>query len=145
MTLFLFSTNVACGIVLPFGSGPGVGRNVGAVFAEHGFEKVILLSRDANRLAEDAEFVKSAHPASTVDVVPGDLSDHESVKKSLAKIDELLKGTPLEAVLYNAARLGKSPFFEFTPEDLENDLRVRHTSYKVILQGQKHLILTLLP
>lgn len=113
------------GAIVVFGSGPGVGRNVAALFAERGFEKVVLLSRDATRLVQDAEFVRSASSGTSVYEIPVDLGDLQQTEKCLRQVDESLAGTPLECVLFNAARLGKSEFFDFSPAVLERDLRVR--------------------
>jgi NAD(P)-dependent dehydrogenase (short-subunit alcohol dehydrogenase family) len=113
------------GALVVFGSGPGVGRNVAALFAERGFEKVILISRNATRLAQDADFVRSACAGVSVHETPFDLGKSDEVQKGLEKVNQSLRGTSLECVLFNAARLGKSPFFEFSAESLENDLRVR--------------------
>ena len=109
--------------IIVFGSGPGVGRNVAAIFAEKGFKTVIVASRSADRLKSDADFVRSASSKTSVHEVTVDLSDTQSLQNSLKKIEQLLKGKKLEAVLYNAARLGKSPFFDFKAEELESDLR----------------------
>lgn len=46
--------------LLIFGSGPGIGRNVAMLFAERGFRKVVLMSRNKERLAQDADLVRSA-------------------------------------------------------------------------------------
>ena len=113
------------GAIVVFGSGPGVGRNVAAIFAERGFERVILISRNATRLAQDADFVRSACAGVTVYEIPFDLGKSDEVQIGLEKVDKSLRGTLLECVLFNAARLGRSPFFEFSAESLENDLRVR--------------------
>jgi short-subunit dehydrogenase len=115
----------AHGALVVFGSGPGVGRNVAALFAERGFEKVVLISRDANRLAQDADFVRSACAEASVHQIPVDLEDTDEVPKSLERVDDCIKGTSLECILFNAARLGKSEFFEFSAARLENDLKVR--------------------
>lgn len=108
-----------------FGSGPGIGRNIAALFAERGFSKVILLSRDASRLKEDANFVRSARAGVSVTPVTIDLADTENVRKALESIDKELGETPLEAVLFNAARVGQSQILEFPAESVEVDLRVR--------------------
>lgn len=107
-----------------FGSGPGIGRNVAALFAERGFSKVILLSRDGNRLKEDANFVKSARASVSVSTITIDLADTDNVRTALGKVDLELEGTQLEAVLFNAARVGQSKILEFPAESLETDLRV---------------------
>ena len=112
-----------------FGSGPGIGRNVAAVFAEGGFSKIILLSRDKARLSEDVKFVQAAaeekEVKTSVDGLPIDLSDTGKVRETLTNLDMLLARYRLEAVLYNAARVGKSKLFEFSAVDMETDYRVR--------------------
>lgn len=113
------------GALVVFGSGPGVGRNVAALFAERGFKKVILMSRDAERLQQDAAYVKSSSSTTGVYEIPIDLSDSRSIESSLQQVNSSLEDTPLECVLYNAARTAKSQFFDFDPESLASDLRVR--------------------
>lgn len=113
------------GALAIFGSGPGIGRNVAALFAERGFEKVILLSRDIKRLKQDAEFVNSKAGNAQVSTIQIDLADTMNVQQALKEVDSVLQGTPLEALLYNAARVGMSKFGEFSPGELEGDLRVR--------------------
>lgn len=113
------------GALIVFGSGPGVGRNVAALYAERGFEKIILMSRNADRLAQDAEFVRSARAETSIYEIAADLGDTDQVQKCLKEAEQSLNGTPLECVLFNAARTGKSEFFDFSPAMLENDLKVR--------------------
>ena len=120
--------------MIVFGSGPGVGRNVGAIFAEKGFGTVVLVSRNAERLKSDADFVRSASSKTTVHELTVDLDDTTGLPGSLKKVEELLKGKRLEAVLYNAARLGPSPFFDFKAEELERDLRVSSITHHLILE-----------
>lgn len=112
------------GALIVFGSGPGVGVGVATLFAERGFEKIILLSRNATRLADDAGKVRSARTGISVYEIPADLADTKQVQESFKKVEECLDGTPLECVLFNAARLGKSEFFEFSPANLQSDLQV---------------------
>lgn len=113
------------GALIVFGSGPGVGQGVATLFAERGFETIILMSRNATRLAKDAEAVRSARAGTRVHEIPTDLGNMEHVQESLRRVEECLNGTPLECVLFNAARTGKSEFFEFSAGDLESDLKVR--------------------
>lgn len=108
-----------------FGSGPGIGRNVAKLFAERGFSKVILFSRDASRLKEDAAFVRSAGKEVDVETIAIDLADTGNVESVLGKVDNQLGSTPLEAVLFNAARVGQSKILEFPAEQVEADLKVR--------------------
>lgn len=113
-----------------FGSGPGIGRNVAAVFGEHGFDRIILLSRDKERLSEDVTFVREAAPSASVDGLPTDLADLEGVRTTLTNLGTLLTGCALECVLYNAARVGRSKLFSFESEDLERDFRVGCSFYR---------------
>ena len=110
--------------LLIFGSGPGIGRNVASLFAERGFQKVLLMSRNKERLAQDADFVRSASAGVDVQVIKVDAADTDSVRQALEKANEALGETPLEFVLFNAARLGPSKFFDFSDEELEADLKV---------------------
>ena len=119
------------GALVVFGSGPGVGRNVAALFAERGFQKVIVMSRDATRLAKDADFVRSASPNVDVAEITVDLASEQSLEESLKKVDASLKDTTLECVLFNAARLGKSEFFQFEAAGLRSDLEVCQISLGV--------------
>lgn len=95
-----------------------------ALFAKRGFEKVIVMSRNADRLEQDADAVRSANSQTSVREIPVDMGNLEHVRESLKKVEEALKETSLECVLFNAARTGKSEFFEFSPEQLGNDLNV---------------------
>ena len=110
--------------LLIFGSGPGIGRNVAVLFAERGFRKVILMSRNKQRLAEDADLVRSARAGVDVQGITVDAADTDSARQALEKADEALGATPLEFVLFNTARTGPSKFFDFSAEELEADLRV---------------------
>ncbi|KAK5171515.1 uncharacterized protein LTR77_004660 [Saxophila tyrrhenica] len=112
------------GALVVLGSGPGIGSHVAALFASRGFNKIVLMSRNAERLRQDASFVQSRAPDAVVEIVTIDLADSESVATALAEVDERLEGTKLECVLFNAARIGASKLLEWTPEQLENDLKV---------------------
>lgn len=114
------------GALVVFGSGPGVGRNVAALFAERGYAKVIVMSRNAERLKQDGDVVRAAKPDTSVEEITVDMGDAEQVQASLKKVESALdeSGVALEAVLFNAARTASSKFFEFPVEELGNDLRV---------------------
>lgn len=112
------------GALVVVGSGPKIGSHVAALFASRGFDKVVLMSRDAQRLEQDASFVKSKAAGAAVEIVTIDLSDSNSVRDALQEVGRRIEGTPLECVLFNAARIGSSKMLEWTPEQLENDLKV---------------------
>lgn len=140
------------GALVVFGSGPGIGRNIAALFAEKGFSKIYLLSRNQERLQEDIDFVKN-HAASTsasasasasstpkVDgkadaetttttttsckAIAVDLEDPGKVRAALAELDGRLHGKSLECVVFNAARVGGSKLMEWSAVNYEADLRV---------------------
>jgi NAD(P)-dependent dehydrogenase (short-subunit alcohol dehydrogenase family) len=112
-----------------FGSGPGIGRNVAALFAERGFRKVLLMSRNEQRLAQDADIVRSASAGVDVREIAVDAANTDSVRQALEKANDALGETPLEVVLFNTARTGPSKFFDFTVEELEADLRVQEIDW----------------
>ncbi|EME40874.1 hypothetical protein DOTSEDRAFT_74433 [Dothistroma septosporum NZE10] len=122
------------GSLVVFGSGPGIGRNVAALFAERGFSQIVLLSRNTDRLKEDADFVKSKASSAEVINVKIDLSSSDSVRKALEEVDDRLGNAPVEAVLYNAARVGKSEILKFPAEDLKQDLQITVVSLYITAQ-----------
>jgi NAD(P)-dependent dehydrogenase (short-subunit alcohol dehydrogenase family) len=87
------------------------------------------MSRNKQRLAQDADFVRSAGSDVDVQEITVDAADTDSVRQALEKANEALGETPLEAVLFNTARLGPSKFFDFSVEEFEADLRVRQTDW----------------
>lgn len=136
------------GALVVIGSGPGIGRSTAAYFAKQGFERVVLLSRDASRLAEDAKVVSSASSAVKVDTQTIDMAaDEATVKEMLAKVDAVLTaaGVPLEAVLYNAARVGPSRIMEWEARGLEEDLKVCTTWQACNLDQTRWLLFELDP
>ena len=112
------------GALLVVGSGPGIGQNVAIVFAEHEFEKVILMSRNKDRLPKDAEAVRSSCSSVHVYEIVADCANAESVHRALEAADKSLGQTPLECILYNSARPGSSHFFDFSAGSLAADLQV---------------------
>lgn len=104
------------------GSGPGVGVATASLFASKGFN-VALLSRNADRLKEDATAVKkSASGNVKIETFPVDVSDHAALKQTLEKTVSSL-GAP-EIVVYNAARVGPSTFGEFTADEMISDFKI---------------------
>lgn len=125
------------GALLVLGSGPGIGIAVAKLFAQRGFRRVILCARNAERLAKEVEEVKSVAEEDTeVSAITVDLGSAGSVKGALAELEGSLGGIGgaddeegkgkgrLEAVLFNAARIGPSKLWEFGEEGLRNDFEV---------------------
>jgi short-subunit dehydrogenase len=112
------------GALVLFGSGPGIGVRVAQRFSRNHFSRIVLLSRNSQRLSREADALSSDNPGLQVDTVAIDLADTESVLEALARVDLLLADSRLEVVVYNAARLNPSKFFEYELAELETDLRV---------------------
>jgi NAD(P)-dependent dehydrogenase (short-subunit alcohol dehydrogenase family) len=110
--------------IVVFGAGPGIGRSVAAHFASQGFDHLILLSRNAQRLEEDKQAISAAASNKNVriDTATVDLSSQESVQKALQQIDSLTE--EIEVVFFNGARVAPTPLFETPVEDIEMDFRV---------------------
>ena len=105
------------------GSGPGIGVATASEFASNGFN-VALLSRNADRLQEDAAKVKKVSKENViVQTYTADAGDHDALKKTLEKIHEAMG--PPEAVLYNVARLAPHSIGEVDAEYLIDDFKVR--------------------
>jgi NAD(P)-dependent dehydrogenase (short-subunit alcohol dehydrogenase family) len=114
-------------LIVVLGSGPGIGVGVASYFAAKGFNRVALLSRNAERLSVDAESVHSAvkdagASETTVKTYPVDVADSPSLLKVLQTVEAEL-GVP-EVVVYNASLLSGSKFFAVGEEDVEAGLKV---------------------
>jgi NAD(P)-dependent dehydrogenase (short-subunit alcohol dehydrogenase family) len=112
------------GALIVCGSGPGVARGIATLFAERGFQKIILMSRNAERLSEDAQHVCSGSATVAVYEVPVDFGDKEQVHEGLRRVELALGETPLDCVLYNAAKTAKSAILEYPADDFRADLQV---------------------
>jgi short-subunit dehydrogenase len=113
------------GALIIFGSGPGIGVHVASRFARGGFEKVILVSRNAARLRNDAFIVYSNAPRVQVSTVAADLASPADLQRALRKIGDVLGDTPVECVHYNAARASQTTLLEESVDDLRANLEVR--------------------
>lgn len=116
------------GALVLFGSGPGIGSHVAHHFAKNSFSHIILLSRNLERLSKEAEFVSSGNPDVKVDTIAIDLADLDSIFNALAQVDEKLGGNALEVVVYNAARVVPSKFFDYGVGDVATDLQITVTA-----------------
>ena len=108
-----------------FGSGPGIGIAVAKLFAQKHFERIALCSRSAERLAsEKTEFEEAAKKAGRhvqVSTYPTDLSNLDSLRKTLGKVEKL---GPLGLVYHNAARINPTEVLATSVEEIEEDFRV---------------------
>jgi short-subunit dehydrogenase len=113
------------GALVIFGCGPGIGVHVASRFARGGFAKVVLLSRDAARLRNDAFIVYSNAPQVEVSTVAADLASPMELQHALRKIADILGETPIECIHYNAAKASRTLFLEESALDLRTNLEVR--------------------
>jgi short-subunit dehydrogenase len=113
------------GALIIFGCGPGIGVHVASRFARGGFAKVILLSRDAARLRNDAFIVYSNAPQVEVSTIAADLASPMELQRALRKIADILGDTPIECIHYNAAKASRTFFLEESALDLRTNLEVR--------------------
>jgi len=114
-------------LLVVLGSGPGIGVGVASHFASQNFDRVALISRNADRLQSDVDAVTAAARESnrsdvTVKPYAVDVSDTPSLERVLRRVVEEL-GKP-EVVVYNAAALRQGKFFETSDEDVNNDFKV---------------------
>lgn len=93
------------GALVIFGSGPGIGVHVASRFARGGFQKVVLLSRNAMRLSDDAFLVYSNAPQVQVSTVTVDLTVPSDLERALRDVEAVLDGTPIECVHYGTLEL----------------------------------------
>jgi NAD(P)-dependent dehydrogenase (short-subunit alcohol dehydrogenase family) len=112
------------GALIVVGSGPGVGAHVAAFFALRGFRRVVLMSRNAGRLRDDALLIRSVAPETNVDIITVDLVEVEKVEERLEEARRRLAGVPPECIFFNAARTGISKLLEWPVENLQRDLQV---------------------
>jgi NAD(P)-dependent dehydrogenase (short-subunit alcohol dehydrogenase family) len=114
-------------LIVVLGSGPGIGVGVASHFASKTFGRVALISRNAERLKEDAKTVKENAGKEvgrdlTVKVYAVDVVDVLALEKTLRQVEHDLG--PPEVVVYNAARLRKSKFGEESVRGLTEDFQV---------------------
>lgn len=109
-------------LIVILGSGPGIGVATGSLFASKGFA-VALLSRNAERLDQDAARVRTAGGSGAkVHAYPVDLGDHNALALTLAKVEADL-GSP-EVMYYNAARIMPTKIGVTSPEIVLEDFKV---------------------
>lgn len=111
-------------LIVILGSGPGIGVGVASHFASQSFGRVALISRNAERLKEDAETVKadSGKKDLQVKVYAVDVGNVLALEKTLGQVAHDLG--PPEVVVYNAARLRQSKFGDVPAKELTEDFQV---------------------
>lgn len=107
------------------GSGPGIGVNIASHFAVSGFTHVALVSRNADRLAQDEDSVLSAIQergyTCQVKTWTCDLANSGQLNKALVEMESFGR---LECVVFNAARVAGRPPLEETVDAIEQDFKL---------------------
>src|SRR5271155_3731169 len=111
-------------LIVILGSGPGIGVGVASHFASQSFGRVALISRNAERLKEDAETVKagSGKKDLQVKVYAVDVGNVLALEKTLRHVAHALG--PPEVVVYNAAQLRQSKLGDVPAKELTEDFQV---------------------
>lgn len=109
-------------LLVVIGSGPGIGVTTALQFASKGFN-IALLSRNEERLREDAAKVQTASNDIVVRTYVADTSNPDTLQKALKSINDDLG--PPEVVLFNAARIAPTTIGETTPDVVLEDFKVR--------------------
>ena len=112
-------------VLVVIGCGPGIGVATASIFAAHGFNKIALIARDAQRLEDcRATVLNTAKLAEREpDVKCWDVDITQSAAPNAVLIDVERMGQ-ISCILFNAARVDPSEFFDFDAEELINDFRV---------------------
>lgn len=86
------------------------------------------MSRNVERLSDDAVIIRSVSPSTTIDIIPVDLIHGQHIEDSLEDAHERLGDTPVECIFFNAARIGESRLLAWPVESLQDDLQVGRRS-----------------
>lgn len=125
-------------VLAVIGSGPGIGSATASLFAQNGFNKVALISRNADRLKEDSQAVEQAAEKTqkhvSVRTWAVDITDTGAYGKVL---DELASFGTLECVFFNAARVQPSYLMTEPIEQVEYDFKVFRATYPGTLFSKK--------
>lgn len=99
--------------------------SVAKAFAQKHFDRIVICSRNAERLASEKKEVEAAakEAGRSVEVFTfqTDISNVDSLRKTLAKIEKL---GPLGMVYHNAAKIIFGDALAETVEEVEDDFKV---------------------
>ncbi|KAF2162660.1 hypothetical protein M409DRAFT_26898 [Zasmidium cellare ATCC 36951] len=117
------TTTTTSPILLLLGSGPGIGLHTALAFARtpH-FHTIVLVSRNATRLAKEKVLVEEASKNQThVVTFATDLADFDQLRGMLGEVEKL--GT-LGCVVFNAARIQFGEVLGTGVGEVEEDFRI---------------------
>jgi len=120
------------------GSGPGIGSTTAALFAAKKFDKIVLISRNAERLGQERKTVieraKQAGRDVQVKTLAVDIADSKALQDALS---EVRKFGDVEVLLFNAARVQPSPMLETSSDTIMADFKVSLASLTTALADRK--------
>ncbi|KAH6674731.1 hypothetical protein B0J14DRAFT_20622 [Halenospora varia] len=118
--------------LLLIGSGPGIATSVASLFSSKSFTRIYLIARNINHLERDratilAELKPERRQHVEVETFVADVLDATAYKAALEKVKQVSGGT-IDVVVYNAARVAPSSFFEADTEAWTKDFQTTTTS-----------------
>jgi len=122
------------GTLLVIGSGPGIGNHVGGLFAAQGFNRVILLARNEERLKQDKRDVESKAGRSgiSVETIQVNISDKSALQNALKQVEKI--GGEIECVFFNAARILPGKILSEPVETIEEDFQTTIIALYMVAQ-----------
>jgi NAD(P)-dependent dehydrogenase (short-subunit alcohol dehydrogenase family) len=134
-------------VLVVVAAGPLIGVGVAALFAQKGFTHIALLSRNAERLQEDAKKgglpVGAGEKKIIIKTYSADVTIPESLNSALRKVEADF-GAP-EVVVYNGARVSLaslSNWDTWSEEEMVTDFRVRSIFKKESIRLPKLILCT---
>jgi short-subunit dehydrogenase len=119
-----------CPTLVVIGSGPGIGVSTATVFGQKKFDKIALLSRNAQRLEQDKKTILDAlRPTGrTVEIRTWsvDITKTAEFQKVLTEVGEFGE---VSCVHFNAARVEPSALLEFDEKEILYDFMVSRSKY----------------
>ncbi|GIZ41725.1 hypothetical protein CKM354_000502100 [Cercospora kikuchii] len=131
-------------ILVVLGSGPGIGLTTAKHFAKKHFSKVVLLSRNSERLEKEKREVEAVAKEAGKDVqvttISVDLANFDQLREAFASIEKLGE---VSTVFFNAARISQSEPLRAPVEELIEDFHITTGAFYITAQWcipllQKH-------
>lgn len=115
------------GTALVTGASSGLGEQYADFLARHGMD-VILTARSAGALTENAERIAQRHKRS-VEVLPADLTDRDSRRDLLARVNEQ---APITVLVNNAGFGTHGTFLEMDPDRMMDEIELNCVALTVL-------------
>jgi len=122
------------GTLVVIGSGPGIGNHVAAAFAAKGFNHIVLLARNEERLEQDKAVIvsKAGKPDIFIDTIKVDISDATALQGALRKLEKVEHA--IECIFFNAARVVPGELLLESVETIEEDFKTTNIALYIVAQ-----------